>query len=248
MKKALTLLAVFAAAVSVKAADAEARSYSVTTDITFASKYVWRSQVLASTSLQPSVEVAIQDFYFGSWVNVPLRQSNISEEVDFYAGYGFRLTDEWTIDVGATYYYYPTKDRSGHHVYGSKYDEFEAYVGIKGDLQDGMLKGLSPSLYAYYNWRTDDLTIQASLGYSLALEQIGTSLDFAVYYGYSNGGPGDNNTYSYAGGGLTVPYKLAENAVLSGSVQYAYVDSSERAKAGGGKDTLFYTLSLTIGF
>ncbi|MDR1788769.1 MAG: TorF family putative porin [Opitutaceae bacterium] len=243
MKKALSILAVLATVLSVKAADAEARSYSVTTDVTFASKYVWRGQVLASTSLQPSVEVAVQDLYFGSWVNVPVRQGDISEETDFYVGYGFTLAEGVTLDVGSTLYYYPTKSAGAHLTAPDRHDTYESYVGVKGEFS-----GFTPSFYAYYDWALDNLALQASLGYSVAIEQLGTSLDFSGYYGYSNGGPGKHNTYTYAGAGVTLPYKLAENAVLSGSVQYAYVDSRDLGKTGGSRSTWFYTISLTVGF
>jgi uncharacterized protein (TIGR02001 family) len=246
MKKIALTLAVFAAGYSAQAADATVAApkpaYTVTTDFTYASEYVFRGQKQSNSAFQASAEVGYTNFYAGVWTNQPLR--NEANEVDLYLGYSFPLQNDWKIDAGVTSYNYA----EGTTLAGkSGLSTYETYLGLTG----GSISGFTPSVYGYYDWKLDNYTLQASVGYSLPVKQIGTSLDFAVTYGYSantgryftNKAPG-----SYWGAGVTVPYKLAPNATLTGGLQYAGNDEDTTAAGFGEHYKLYYTIGLTLGF
>jgi hypothetical protein len=82
--------------------------------------------------------------------------------------------------------------------------------------------GVTTSLYGYYDFRLRQTTLQASVGYSLAIKDFGTSLDFSAFVGNASAGnyfPDSKwgygkvkESYNYYGIGVNVPYKLAENA------------------------------------
>ena len=244
MKKIAITLAVLSAGFSAHAADATVAAstpaYTVTTDVTYASEYVFRGQKNSNAAFQASAEVGYQNFYGGVWTNQPIRSSE-TDEVDLYLGYGFPLQNDWKIDAGITSYNYPetvVNTKTGFSTY-------ETYLGLTG----GNFSGFTPSVYAYYDWKLDTYTLQGSVGYSLPIKQIGTSLDFSVTYGYaantgsyaSNKAPG-----TYWGAGVTVPYKLAPNATLTGGLQYAGND--EDLTGYGEHYKLYYTVGLTLGF
>ena len=109
--------------------------------------------------------------------------------------------------------------------------------------------GFTPSVYGYYDYKLDNYTAQASIGYSVPVKQLGTSLDFAVTYGFTpNTGKYNKNVAngSYYGAGVTVPYKLAPNATLTGGLQYAYSDENNSNYRQNYK--LYYTVGLALGF
>ncbi len=243
MKKIALILAVFAAGTSAHAADATVAaskpSYTLTTDFTYASEYVFRGQKNTNAAFQASAEVGYENVYGGVWTNQPLRNEN--NEVDLYLGYGFALQNDWKIDTGITSYNYPQQTTAN----GNGFSTYESYVGLTG----GNFKGFTPSVYAYYDWKLDNYTTQASVGYSLPIKQIGTSLDFSATYGFSaNTGRYLSNRANgtYWGLGVTVPYKLAPNATLTGGLQYAGND--EDITGLGEHYKLYYTVGLTFGF
>jgi len=247
MKKIAITLAVLASAYSAQAADTSAvaskPSYTLTTDFTYASEYVFRGQKNSNSAFQASAEVGYDEIYGGVWTNQPITNSE-NNEVDLYLGYGFPLKNDWKIDTGLTSYIYPETQISGPG--GNKgFSSFESYVGLTG----GNFRGLTPSLYAYYDWKLDTYTLQGSVGYSVPIKRIGTSIDFALTYGYAaNTGRFNTGTApgAYWGAGVTVPYKLASNATLTGGLQYAGND--EDTTGFGESYKLYYTIGLTFGF
>lgn len=248
MKKFAIILAALAVSISAQAADtsvaASKPSYNVTTDFTYASAYVFRGQKQSNAAFQASAEVTYTQFYGGVWTNQPIR--NDGNEVDFYLGYGFPLENDWKIDTGVTSYNYPEYKNPSSGTVG--YASYEGYVGLTG----GNCVGLTPSLYAYYDFKYDDITVQGAIGYSVPLKQLGTSLDFSVTYGFTPNTGRANSGYAnntYWGAGVTVPYKLAPNATLTGGLQYADTDGVNATAAGfGEKSTLYYTVGLALGF
>ena len=248
MKKIVLLLAALAAGTSAQAADASVAaakpSYAVTTDFTYASAYVSRGQKQSNAAFQASAEVTCTNVYGGIWTNHPLR--NEGNEVDLTLGYVFPLQNDWTIDSGIT------ASNNPEYVNGSGSSGFASYEGYVG-LTGGNCLGLTPSLYAYYDFKYDDITVQGSIGYSVPLKQLGTSLDFSVTCGFTpntgryNTGVANN---TYWGAGLTVPFKLAPNATLTGGLQYTDSDGANATIAAGfaGKSTLYYTIGLALGF
>ncbi len=245
MKKIATILAILAVSYSVRAADATVAApspaYTVSTDFTYASEYVFRGQKQTNAAFQASAEVGYKEIYGGIWTNQPLHSTD-NNEVDLYIGYDFALQNDWKIDTGLTSYNYPETKTLGGNTGLSTY---ESYLGLTG----GNFRGLTPSVYGYYDWKLDTYTLQSSVGYSFPLKQIGTSIDFSLTYGYAantgsygSGHPAGN----YWGAGVTIPYQLATNAKITGGLQYAGND--EDLTGYGESYKLYYTIGLTLGF
>ena len=86
---------------------AESKSpYTVTTDFSYTSDYVFRGLKSAGNSFQPSVEVAVGDFNAGLWTNQPINKGE-NNEIDLYAGYRFNVNSRFALESAATYYLYP---------------------------------------------------------------------------------------------------------------------------------------------
>ena len=86
-----------------------------------------------------------------------------------------------------TLYYYPELDTSG----GADSSTFEPYVGVSGSVG-----GFSPGAYVYYDTTLEVLTLEGSIGYSVALEPAGASLDFSAALGRADPDVGSSMTCS----------------------------------------------------
>ncbi len=209
-KIASLILATLAVGASLSA-QAPASSYSVTVDFPYASKYVFRGVQYAEDSFQPSVKFTSGSFYAGLWTNQPIT-SNIDNEIDFYAGYGFKLSDTWSLDVGGTLYYYPELDDST----GLDNNTFEGYVGVNGTFGS-----FTVGAYAFNDFTLDAFTLQSTIGYSVALND---KASFNLLGTIGKVSPDAGGDYTYYGVGATVPYKLSANATLTAGIQYATHD------------------------
>ncbi|MCF3651185.1 TorF family putative porin [Synoicihabitans lomoniglobus] len=225
MKKTAALL--LAAALTGGSLSAqEESSYSISLDFPFVSDYVFRGIKLASDSIQPSIEFASGDFYAGMWTSQPVTGS-IANEFDFYIGYGAALSDTWSLDFGATYYYYP-ETPSGD-------ESFEPYVGLSGDLGGG----LSASGYFYYDTELETSTMQGGLGYSAELSDSST-FDLAMDLGFVVASGGTDYTYY----GLSGTFNYTLNDVASSYFGLVYADSDL-----AGEDSHFYVITgISMGF
>jgi uncharacterized protein (TIGR02001 family) len=258
MKKTVLIFASLAVAGVSYAADnvnvTTKPSYSVTSDFSYTSEYVFRGIKNSNAAFQGSVEVGQDDVRVGLWTSQPIdsKGGNYLNEVDFYAGYKLKLSRDLTADFVATYYYYPEATQANdatHHSY-------ELGVGGTYDLGGASpaLAGVSTSLYYYYDLRLRQQTLQASLGYSLALKDFGTSLDFSAFAGTAKANnlkPDYNDrktgeSYNYYGIGLNIPYKLAENAQVHAGVSYALNDKYGYNYSP--KSTIAFSAGVTIGF
>jgi len=216
-KTALIIAALMAAGVSYADGVTAKPSYSVTSDFSYTSEYVFRGIKNSNAAFQGSVEVGQDDFRLGVWTSQPIdSKGQDNNEIDFYAGYKIKLSRDLTADFVGTYYYYPEA------VGGQTHHSYELGVGGIYNL-GGMspaFKGVSTSLYYYYDFRLKAQTVQASLGYSLALTDFGTSIDVNVFAGQSAvhdfspdvDGVATRESWTYYGIGVNIPYKLAENA------------------------------------
>lgn len=210
MKKLLLFLSALLAGASLPA-QTPAPAYSVTMDFPYASKYVFRGVQLADGSFQPSVKLTSGSFYLGLWTNQPIT-SNIDNEIDVYGGYGFKLNDTWSLDVGATLYYYPELDDST----GLDSSTFEPYVGLNGSFGR-----FTTGVYVYNDFTIDALTFQGTVGYSVPISDKAT---FSLLGTIGNVSPDAGGDYTYYGIGATVPYKLTDTATLTVGLQYATHD------------------------
>ncbi len=235
MKKTILALAALVAGVSASAQQAATKSYSVTLDNTIASEYIFRGVELADATFHPSVEIAYSDFYAGVWGALPFNNDagNDYKEFDFYTGYGFALNDVWKLDAGVTHYYYG--DTAGLD------DTTEFYLGLTGKVSV-----LTTSVYGYYDIDLQSSAYIGSVGYSLPIAKIGTSLDFTATLGYVDNGENASTApadYTYWGLAVAVPYKLTDSATLTAGV--AYTNGNQNALL---EDQVVGTLGLTVGF
>lgn len=235
MKKTVLIIAALCASfASLRAQEAES-SYSVSLDLTYASKYVFRGQQLAEGTLMPSVELSSGNFTAGIWSAQPLTD-NIDNEIDFYAGFGVPLNDDWGFDIGVTLYYYPELDTSG----GADDATWEPYVGISGTVG-----GVAPGLYLYYDTTLEILTVEGSIGYSVAMEGTGTSMDFSASVGSIQPDVGSNVTYYNLG--LSIPFALSDTGSLTVGLNYGHNDIN--GGDGYGENAHFFgTIGVSIGF
>ena len=240
MKKTAILLAALAAGAGAQAQEPKS-SYSVTTDFTFASEYVFRGIELADNSFQGSVELTVQDFYVGVWTNQPITRHQ-DNEIDIYAGYKFTLTDYLSLEAVGTYYWYPEAGNDGF--------KHSTEAGLGATYTVG---GISTSVYGYYDFDLEARTLQVSVGYSLPLQAIGASLDFSAYYGWVDADDFDppagikvGENYQYYGVDVSLPYKLSENATFTVAGHWA---DHRRLFDGELPDNhLWWTAGITVGF
>ncbi len=153
-------LALLAGAMTLAGATgAAAQDVSVSTSIDYVTEYVFRGVSFENEAVQPGVEVALGDFSAGVWASTGLGSDSLADtdEVDFYAGYGFALSDLVSGSVGATWYHFPDGG-----------DTFEGYVGLAFDTF------LAPSITAYYDIELEAFTLEGGIGHSIATGENST--------------------------------------------------------------------------
>ena len=207
-----------------------ATAYQVTADFPYASKYVFRGLPLARASFQPSVKFTTGNSYAGLWLNQPFA-SHPDREVDLNAGRNFPLASGWTLDAGATLYYYPHADTS----VGISSHTFEGYLGL-----NGAVGGTNLGAYLFRDFDLRATTAQATAGYSVPLNASATlSLSGAA------GGvlPDHGDGYAYFSVGATVPCKLSDTATFTVGANWSTHDL-----AGVAKNNVWFTAGLTVAF
>ncbi len=215
---------------------AQAGDFSISSDLTFASEYVFRGIKYGDNSLQPSVEFSQDEFYAGIWAQQPLENRSSrgwGDEIDFYGGYTPKLSDAVSLDLGGTHYYYPSGDSTT-----------EAFVGANFTVNS-----ITPGIYGYYDFDLKAFTVQGNLGFSVPLDQAGTALDIAIAVGHVS--PDEGPSYTYYSAGVSVPYKINENATVKVGLNWAGHNLSHLnalAIDGGDKNHLWFTAGLTVGF
>lgn len=224
LRSALTGLLALAAVSSVKSEE-----YTLSLDLTFDTKYVFRGAQLADNVFHPSIEFGKDDFYAGLWASQPIENRGMPEvwddEVDFYLGQGWAIGEKTSVDFGAAYYYFPTGD-----------SRFEPYVGITREIV-----GVSTSFYLYRDLDIDATTTEGSARYSVPLGPK-TSVDLGAHFGLLD--VDDIGKYLYYGADVVFPFQLRDNAVFSFGVHYS--DSEEGSPT---PEAHFHgSTSLTIGF
>jgi uncharacterized protein (TIGR02001 family) len=251
MKKTSLLIAALASLGTLRAAEPPATmsSYSITSDFTYSSEYIFRGMERAGNAFQPSVELTTSDFNLGLWTDEPITKHE-NDELDLYAGYDYHVNSAVKLEAVATYYWYPEAKPS---LSQTKY----SYEGGLGATYS--IAGFSPNLYYYHDFRLHSDTVQGAVGYSLPLGVMDLSLDSNIFVGNVNlrdrmpdaFGPRSKDTYTYYGIDLSIPYKLSRTATFKIGGHYANV--SNLAGVGGplgtlGDNNLWFTAGVTIGF
>lgn len=212
MKEIALILASLAAVASLPAqalvAAPAAPSYSVTVDFPYVGKYCFRGVKYAKGSFQPSVKLTSGDFYVGIWGNVPVDRG-YELEVDYYAGYGLKLSKSWALDVGLTAYSYPGLDTSG----GADKTTFEGYAGVIGTFGS-----FTTGLYVYNDFTLKAFTLQGTVGYSVT---INAKASFNLLGTIGHVSPDGGADYTYYGVGATVPYKITDKLTFTAGLQFA---------------------------
>jgi len=228
MKKTSLILAALLAGASLSAEEA-AKSYAVTVDFPYATKYVFRGIEYAEDVVQPSVKLTTGDFYIGVWSSLPL-DKGYEAEVDYYAGYGFKLSDSVALDVGATVYHYPGLDGAGVDK-----TTFEGYAGVNGSVG-----GVTLGLYVYNDFDLDVVTVQGNLGYSIPINE---SVSMNVSGSVGNANPDVGSGYTYYSVGAQFPYKLSDAATVTVGANWASHDLS-----GVDDDHVWFNAGVTYTF
>lgn len=228
MKKTAILLAALVSGASLVADEAPTSSYSITTDVTYTTRYVFRGIQYAEDAFQPSVKLTAGDFYAGIWASAPV-DKGYELEIDYYAGYGFKLADGWTGDLGATLYSYPGLNGGGDKT------TFEPYLGFNGSFGS-----VTSGTYLYYDTTLEVFTAQQTLGYSIPIDDK-TSLNILATVGHAD--PDAGESYTYYGLGATIPFKVSDKATITIGAQYASHDLD-----GAKDDHFFGTLGFTYAF
>tara|TARA_B100000900_G_scaffold283290_2_gene242635 strand:- start:3447 stop:4127 length:681 start_codon:yes stop_codon:yes gene_type:complete len=196
--------------VLVTASFSQSEDYTLSLDLTFDTKYVFRGAQLANNVFHPSIEFGKNDFYAGIWASQPIENrglpDNWEDEVDFYVGQGWAIGEKTSVDFGAAYYYFSTSD-----------SRLEPYVGVTREIL-----GLAASFYLYNDLDIDATASEGSARYSVSLGAK-RSVDLGANFGLLNV---DNiGNYLYYGADVIFPVQIKENAVFSIGVHYS--DSEE---------------------
>lgn len=244
MNKVTALVAASLAAASVATAQDE---MSVSATFEWQSDYVFRGVQLAEETFMPAIDVAYGDFYFGVWAALPVDSKlGNGTEVDFYAGYGFAVSELVSLDIGATYYVYPSLDNA--ESFGLGPNTLEFYVGLSFDLP------LAPSFYIFNDIELDVWTFEGSIGHTFEVSET-AGVDVGAHLGYTNEEGGDSQYYG--GVGVAYVYSFTDSASVSVGVNYFYSEEDQLGSGrlangsyflGGDSDALTYGISFTAGF
>jgi len=252
MKKIAILLAALAGLTTLStpaSAQQSASSYSVTTDFSYTSQYVFRGiQRVRGDAFTPSLEGSIDNLYLGLWTMQPITRyqgESQNNELDIYAGYKQKLTRTLSAEVVGTCYWYP--EASALDPWGKKTYELGARLTYAS-------RGVTASVSAHYDFRLQSITGVALVGYSYPIAKLGTSIDADIYAGTVGGknwtpdapAPKIRESYNYYGFDVSVPYHITANATLSAGLHYATNQNTPDALSLGNK--LWFTLGVTTRF
>lgn len=203
---------------------------SATVDVT--SEYVFRGLSLEEAAIQPGIEAALDGFFVGAWWSNGLesRDPVNTDEFNFYAGYGFDLSDTVSASFGGLIFHYPD--------FG---DTFEVNAGLAFDTE------LSPAITGYYDFDLDTFTVIGELGHSIPIGEQ-TSFDLGLTAGFAE--PDGGSGWQWGQASASVSQELSEN--ISAYVSANYVISSEDTLDFGKGWTedklLFFGAGLATGF
>lgn len=172
------------------------------TEAGFQSAYLNRGLKTAEFTWFPSVEFVENDFYAGAWAALPLEKKGspnlYSDEIDFYAGYGWAVGEKWALDLGGI-----------HHQVSNGENSNEAYLGLFGELGT-----ISPTFYLYNDLDKNEWALEAAATVAVPLQ--GFPFEATGRLGFIDG----DVDYSYFGVDLIYPVELSDNASLSLGLHY----------------------------
>ncbi len=237
MKKTIAILAASAAGFSAINAQED---ISVTTTWEWQSSYVFRGVQLAEETFMPSLDFEVAGFYAGIWAALPVNHTvngvEIDNEVDFYAGYGWGISELVSADVGFTYYTYPNAQDK---FFDSDVNTFEVYGGLAFEVP------FTPAIYIFRDFDVKSWTVEVSGGDSWEVA-LDTTFDLGAHLGYSDISGGDDYWYF----GVDAGFTYAFNDYVSATVSAGWSWADEKYDfAGRIRDSrFFYGLAVSAGF
>jgi len=243
----MLLAAVALVILSSGASAEETKGPAVSTDVTVASKYVWRGLRLTDDPvLQPSLTVDYKGLGLNVWGNTDLTDVNGTSgeinELDYTLSYSFSV-DKVDLSIGVIQYTFPHTD-------------FEPTTEIYGTAALDVL--LSPTVTIY--WDTDEVGgVYGTLGisHSFALGEvrgISPSLDLSGSIGYAT----SNMNEGYYGvnssgfvdllltAGLAIP--IDEHLSFGPFVSFSQVVDSDLKDAVADDNATFFGATLSLAF
>lgn len=230
MKKTIAILAASAAGFSAINAQED---ISVTTTWEWQSSYVFRGEQFADETFMPSLDFEVAGFYAGIWAALPANHE-FDNEVDFYAGYGWGITEIVSADVGFTYYTFPDAQDK---FFDSDVNTFEIYGGVAFEVP------FTPAVYLFRDFDLKSWTIEVSGGESWEVA-MDTTFDLGMYLGYVD--IKDDDSYWYVGVNAGFTYAFNDYVSATASVGWAWAD--EKLMLRDKDNRLYYGLSVSAGF
>ncbi len=186
---------------------------SVSTEVSYVSKYIFRGDLIYGQSLQASVNLAGENFYANIWASETMREHG--GETDFSVGFS-----KAGFDAGVVAYTYRETD-------SDDWITWEPCIGYGHDI--GPLKA---SVYAYYDINLKTKTAEAKLTYEYA---FGSSLKASVDLSAGTSGGTDLRRYWYWSIGPTIKYSFSEKASVFAGAMFHDVSMAMH----GGSKTAF---------
>lgn len=232
MRKLLITTTALFAALSLPAQE-PASSYTITTDFTFVSEYIFRGVKQQDSAFQPSISVAAGSFSGGLWTSQALEKRSASwaqgNEIDLFGAYSFKLGENYNLAVGGTYYLYPSARPS----LGELDETIESSIGISGPLGP-----LSSYATYFHDFDLDSDTFEFGLGYSGSFTE-GSGYEVGASYGLANYDAGVD--YDYYSAKVLVTFKLTPSATLKVGAYWADTD------IGGVGSHTWFSVGVTTG-
>lgn len=242
MKKITAILAASMATASI----ASAQELSVSSTVGWESTYVFRGVQLAEEYFSASVDVSYGDFYTGVWTALPVDSDpsfmrthtlgSYDTEFDLYAGYVMGIDEMMSADFGFTYYTYPKREDD---FFDSDVNTFEIYTGLSFDVP------FSPSVYVFYDFDLENLTVEGSAGHSIEVAQ-NSSVDLSVHLGWVD--QDDGPSYFYYGAGVAYVYAFSDNASFSVGGNYYGAEEDYMGRWYDSDYKFTWSASFTAGF
>ncbi|OYV47868.1 MAG: hypothetical protein B7X06_02475 [Verrucomicrobia bacterium 21-51-4] len=248
-------------------------------DIDFNSEYIYRGKKEAQASMNPAMRaqmpVWMGSAYAGTWMNFPVAQENVNNEIRFNTGYELPLTmlpvmsDVFTADLGYTYYWYLNNHlgmpNSGTYQPLSRSNEI--YIGLLAKCI------ANPAAYLFYDFNLEQVVLEGSISHSFDLGELisanGFSLDLGARAGWlhANAYNGDlrpvdvnkwHNSYGYAQGDIELAYALNEVAKVGvgfhvagntdGTGSFTSTEGNQVIPANTGNHTAFAWWSINTSY
>jgi uncharacterized protein (TIGR02001 family) len=229
--------------------EAEDADFSLSLDVTWASKYVWRGiAVTDDPVVQPSVTASWGGLSLNVWANLDTTDVNDFEgqflEVDYTLGYSWTWGD-FAFSVGAIHYQFPQ---------AHAFDTTEVYAAVGLDVPT------SPTLAVYQDVDEADGTyITLSFRHTFEdvwkpSESVAVSVDVGASVAW---GSGKHNAFYYGSTGsgwadatvsLGLPIAIGEHVTVTPAVNYSWILDDGISSSLGADDHFWAGVTLTFAF